>query len=593
MYSDIEHCTIMLNNILANMKIFDSLSHMNKFVVSDTKKDLPIKMYVCGPTVYNAIHIGNARSLVVFDLLFRILRQIYGVDNVVYVRNITDVDDKIINEAKKRSISIKELTSETIDIFNEDTKYLNCLAPTHQPKVTDNIDKIVELINILLSKDIAYKTDSGIYFEVKKYANYMELSKRIPEKEYSNVRFQADDTKRSPQDFALWKFTDDECSFASPWGRGRPGWHIECSALSAKYLGNDFHIHGGGIDLLFPHHTNERAQSICAFEGSTHANIWMHNGMVTVNGEKMSKSLNNTVTIKQLREKGMSGEVLRLFLLSTHYRKPVDYTEEKLFNMKQNLEYITYTLEKYKSQTNQEGGDPRFHGYDNGRQGHNNGRQGNDNRRDDNGRQGDDSGRDDNGRQGDDNRRDDNGRQGDDSGRDDSERKNLDVIPAEAGISAHNTQHAEAGISAHNTQHAEAGISAHNNSEQEYRSLGMTKCDPTKNQHIIHLISLLENDLNTGLVFNEIIHLCKQLNKQYDSSIHQAVAFTCQLFGLTTENTKNDIDETHIEAQILLRQQAKNNKDFEKADNIRKDLLNKGIKLEDYKNGTTQWFKVI
>ena len=303
-----------------------------------------IKMYVCGPTVYDLIHIGNARSLVVYDVLYRVLVYIYGKDAVLYVRNITDVDDKINARAKELKISIFDLVEDTIAKFHDDAKYLNCLTPNVEPRATQHVSNMIEMIQLLLNNKCAYIKNGTIYFDVTKFEDYGRLSGRNLEDLVSGVRIEQDSQKLNRQDFVLWKpfDADDEVSatFESPWGRGRPGWHIECSSMAYKYLGRDFDIHGGGIDLIFPHHTNEIAQSVCAFPGSKFARFWVHNGFLKVNGEKMSKSLNNFFTVQDMRSKGISGDVLRYVLLNTHYHKPLDFHDQALHEAKQNIYYL-------------------------------------------------------------------------------------------------------------------------------------------------------------------------------------------------------------------------------------------------------------
>lgn len=296
--------------------------------------DGKVSMYVCGPTVYSAPHIGNGLSVVVFDLLYRILRQVYGVNNVNYVRNITDVDDKINNMAIQRGIPINQLTEEVCNIFHDNTRELNCLAPNHEPKVTGHIAEIIELIEILINRGFAYVIDGHVYFEVRKFKNYGDLANRTLDELFAGARVEIAETKKDPADFVLWKPADDKMDssgvYDSPWGLGRPGWHIECSAMSKKYLGVNFDIHGGGLDLIFPHHTNEIAQSCAAHEASIYAKYWVHNGFLTVEGEKMSKSLGNFITIEDLIKSGIRGEVIRYHLLSSHYRSPIDWNSKSV-----------------------------------------------------------------------------------------------------------------------------------------------------------------------------------------------------------------------------------------------------------------------
>jgi cysteinyl-tRNA synthetase len=296
-----------------------------------------VRLYACGPTVYDHLHIGNGRMLIVFDVLFRLLRHEFGPEHVTYVRNITDVDDKINARAAKRGVDIRVLTDEMTAIFHEDAKALGCLPPTVEPRATDHIEQMKAMIEKLIANGHAYVADGHVLFDVPSMPAYGKLSKRPLDEMIAGARVEVAPYKRSPMDFVLWKpSSDNEPGWESPWGRGRPGWHIECSAMSSKYLGEIFDIHGGGIDLVFPHHENEIAQSCSAFGHDVMANIWMHNGHLQVEGEKMSKSLGNFVTIHELlhtdRFGGRSwpGEVLRLAMLKTHYRQPIDFTVKAL-----------------------------------------------------------------------------------------------------------------------------------------------------------------------------------------------------------------------------------------------------------------------
>ncbi|RYE06348.1 MAG: cysteine--tRNA ligase [Rickettsiaceae bacterium] len=302
-----------------------------------------VRMYVCGPTVYDRPHIGNARSVIVYDILFRVLSHVFSANCVLYVRNITDVDDKIINRAHALNIEASELTKITIGEFQDDMNYLNCLLPNIQPKATEHIAEMIDIISKLIDSGHAYISDNHVYFEVAKAKNYTSLSRRIFDQEINFVRIENAESKKHPNDFVLWKpiGRDEKIhdNFNSPWGIGRPGWHIECSAMSCKYLGPNFDIHGGGADLIFPHHTNEIAQSTSAFPGSTFANFWIHNGFLTVNGEKMSKSLGNFLTIKDMVARNIPGEVLRLLLMSTQYRKPLDFNDKAIMDARKTLNY--------------------------------------------------------------------------------------------------------------------------------------------------------------------------------------------------------------------------------------------------------------
>ena len=296
-----------------------------------------VRMYVCGPTVYDYAHIGNARPLIVFDVLFRLLRHIYGPEHVRYVRNITDVDDKINARAAERGITIRELTEETNKIFQEDVKALGCLEPTVQPRATEHIAEMIAIVEKLIASGHAYAADGHVLFDVPSMADYGRLSRRSLDEMLAGARVDVAPYKRGEMDFVLWKPSkENEPGWESPWGYGRPGWHLECSAMSWKHLGESFDIHGGGIDLVFPHHENEIAQSRCAFHSGVMANVWMHNGFLQVEGEKMSKSLGNFVTIHELLHtekfggRNWPGEVLRLAMLNSHYRQPIDFTVKAL-----------------------------------------------------------------------------------------------------------------------------------------------------------------------------------------------------------------------------------------------------------------------
>ena len=291
-----------------------------------------IRMYVCGPTVYDRAHIGNARPVVVFDILYRLLKYLYGEKSVTYVRNITDVDDKIIAKSSAENKSVNEITSETIKWFIEDNNYLNVNKPTHEPKATHYISQMIAMIEVLILKKNAYVLEDGeVLFSVNTFKSYGSLSKQNLESMIVGNRVDIDRRKKNPLDFVLWKPTSkNNIGWDSPWGYGRPGWHIECSAMSKEILGETFDIHGGGIDLIFPHHENETAQSICANNINSLANYWMHNGFVNIEGQKMSKSLGNYLTVEDLRNKNIDGSVIRFVLLSTHYRQPLDWTNRKL-----------------------------------------------------------------------------------------------------------------------------------------------------------------------------------------------------------------------------------------------------------------------
>jgi len=298
-----------------------------------------VRMYVCGPTVYDRAHLGNARPVVVFDVLYRLLRHVYGEDAVTYVRNFTDVDDKINATAQARKEAgaagtleelIAERTEETIGWYHADMEALGTLRPTHEPRATAFIPQMVAMIEGLIASGHAYEAEGHVLFSVGSYPEYGALSGRSVEDMIAGARVEVAPYKRDPMDFVLWKpSSDDLPGWDSPWGRGRPGWHIECSAMADELLGAEFDIHGGGIDLQFPHHENEIAQSCCAHPEGGFARVWLHNEMLQVEGKKMSKSLGNFFTVRDLLDQGVPGEVIRFVFLGTHYRKPMDWTEKK------------------------------------------------------------------------------------------------------------------------------------------------------------------------------------------------------------------------------------------------------------------------
>ncbi len=303
-----------------------------------------VRMYVCGPTVYDFAHIGNARPVIVFDVLFRLLRHLYGPEHVTYVRNITDVDDKINARALRDfpnlplNEAIRSVTEKTANQFFADAKALGCLEPTEQPRATDNIAEMIEMIGTLINRGHAYVADGEVLFSVPSMPEYGALSQRKLEDQQAGARVAVEAHKKNPADFVLWKMSSaEEPGWESPWGRGRPGWHIECSAMSKRYLGEVFDIHGGGLDLIFPHHENEIAQSRCAHGTDVMAKVWMHNGFLQVEGQKMSKSLGNFVTISELLQ-DWPGEVLRFNMLRTHYRQPIDWTIRGLRESRRVLE---------------------------------------------------------------------------------------------------------------------------------------------------------------------------------------------------------------------------------------------------------------
>ena len=305
-----------------------------------------IGMYVCGPTVYDLAHIGNARPIVVFDVLYRLLRRIYGEGAVTYVRNITDVDDKINAAAKISGEPIASITALTTEAFHADIAELNALPPDVEPRATEHIAEMIEMIEALITSEHAYAADGHVLFHVPSFPEYGKLSHRDRDEMISGARIEVAPYKRDPADFVLWKPSDLSLpGWNSPWGRGRPGWHIECSAMSRKHLGTTIDIHGGGSDLIFPHHENEVAQSECSCPGHPFARYWMHNGFLSVNGEKMSKSLGNFITIRQALGRA-PGEVLRLMMLSTHYRHPLNWTESGLKQAQTRLDRLYRLLQK-------------------------------------------------------------------------------------------------------------------------------------------------------------------------------------------------------------------------------------------------------
>lgn len=326
------------------LKIYNTMTRKLEEFVPIKKGEVGI--YVCGPTVYNYIHLGNARPVIVFDTFARYLK--YKNYKVNFVQNFTDVDDKIINKAKEENVTTDIITEKYIKAFFEDIQQLNILEDVKRPKVTENIKEIIEMIKILEERGFAYNVDGNVFFEENKYSNYGRLSNRKIEDAVENENIEAMSYKRNAVDFALWKKKKEgEVYWDSPWGQGRPGWHIECSAMSKKYLGESFDIHGGGQDLIFPHHENEIAQSVCSSKHGEFAKYWMHNGFIQIDGDKMSKSLNNFFLLREILEK-YSGNVIRLFMLSTHYRKPINFSINSLEDTKNSLNKIIGSLRKYK-----------------------------------------------------------------------------------------------------------------------------------------------------------------------------------------------------------------------------------------------------
>lgn len=326
---------IYLHNTLKQRK--------DKFIPIDANN---VRMYVCGPTVYDKAHLGNAKTPVVYDVLYRLLCHVYGKEHVTYVSNITDVDDKILNKHKETGKSIREITEQTYNWYIDDMKKLNVLSPNYRPRATEYIPEMIKLVELLLKNGHAYIADKQVLFDVDSMPNYGFLSGRSMKEMVAGARVEIADYKKNPADFILWKPSDaDQPGWNSPWGYGRPGWHLECSAMSSKLLGNDFDIHGGGSDLIFPHHENECAQSCCAYPGTHFAHYWVHTGMLMINGVKMSKSLGNFYTVDEILAK-YPAEALRLLFLTTHYHQPFNFTFEGLEQAKNILDKFYNALLK-------------------------------------------------------------------------------------------------------------------------------------------------------------------------------------------------------------------------------------------------------
>lgn len=328
------------------MYLFNTLKRRKEEFIPIDAHD--VRVYVCGPTVYDRAHLGNAKTAVVFDVLFRVLRHKYGTDHVRYASNITDVDDKILNKHKETGKPIREITEQTYQWYVEDMGKLNVLAPTYRPRATDYIGEMIELVQLLLQNGHAYEAAGHVLFDVDSMKNYGFLSGRSMKEMLAGARIEVADYKKNPADFVLWKPSEaDQPGWNSPWGYGRPGWHLECSAMSSKLLGNSFDIHGGGSDLIFPHHENECAQSLGAHPNDCFARYWMHAGMLMVDGVKMSKSLGNFYTIDQILNQHPA-EALRLLFLTTHYHQPFNFTFEGLEQAKQNLDKFYNALLRVK-----------------------------------------------------------------------------------------------------------------------------------------------------------------------------------------------------------------------------------------------------
>ncbi len=320
---------------MVKISLFNTMTRRKQdFVPIDAAN---VRMYVCGPTVYDRAHLGNAKTPVVFDVLYRLLCQVYGAEHVTYVSNITDVDDKILNKHKETGKPIREITEQTYQWYVDDMQKLNVLPPV-RPRATEYIAEMIELVKLLLQNGHAYEAAGHVLFDVDSMPEYGRLSGRSMKEMLAGARVEVADYKRNPADFVLWKPSEaDQPGWDSPWGFGRPGWHLECSAMSSKLLGTSFDIHGGGSDLIFPHHENECAQSLCAFPNSTFANYWVHGGMLMVDGVKMSKSLGNFYTIDEVLDKAPA-EALRLLFLTTHYHQPFNFTFEGLAQAKATLD---------------------------------------------------------------------------------------------------------------------------------------------------------------------------------------------------------------------------------------------------------------
>ncbi|PJF10897.1 cysteine--tRNA ligase [Pseudorhodobacter sp. MZDSW-24AT] len=322
---------------MVTIKLTNSKTHRKE--VFEPLDPRHVRMYVCGPTVYDRAHLGNARPVVVFDVLYRLLRHVYGAEAVTYVRNFTDVDDKINAKAAETGRAIRDITDETIGWYHDDMDALGALRPNHEPRATEFIGAMIAMIEGLVAKGHAYAAEGHVLFRVRSYADYGALSGRSVDDMIAGARVEVAPFKEDPMDFVLWKPSEAGVpGWESPWGYGRPGWHIECSAMAYELLGESFDIHGGGLDLQFPHHENEIAQSACAHDHGSFAQVWLHNEMLLVEGKKMSKSLGNFFTVRDLLAQGYPGEVIRFVLLSTHYRKPMDWTAEKAREAERHLQ---------------------------------------------------------------------------------------------------------------------------------------------------------------------------------------------------------------------------------------------------------------
>ena len=452
--------SIMLYNTLARGK--------QKFVPLDPER---VTMYVCGPTVYSHPHIGNARPAVVFDVLFRLLK--HDFNHVVYARNITDIDDKINNAAKQQNVDISVISEKFTQVYHGDMQALGVQPPTIEPKATEHIPQMIEMIESLIKDGFAYEAERHVLFNVPAYQDYGHLSRRNREDLIAGARVEVAPYKKDPADFVLWKpSTDDLPGWDSPWGRGRPGWHLECSVMSEQHLGETIDIHAGGHDLIFPHHENEIAQSTCAHGGKLFACYWLHNGFINVNAEKMSKSIGNVLLVDDIL-KDHKGETIRMVLLSTHYRKPLDWNDDVVRQAKRNLDRLYGVLRDHK-----------------------------------------------------------------------------DVVIEE------------------NVDLPESFINA------------------------------LRDDLNTPLAISELFAISKELNgcdlRQDKIELKSQLIKAAQMIGLLVEDVESwfsasdDVDAQMIEALINERSEARVNKDFTKADQIREQLTEMGVEIEDLAD-ETRW----
>lgn len=477
---------------MTQLKIYNSMSRQKE----DFKplEEGKVKMYVCGVTVYDYCHLGHARALITFDMIYRYLMHA-GYD-VLFVRNFTDIDDKIINRSNELGIDYKELTEKFITAFHEDTNNLKLKNPSVEPKATEHIQEIIDIVKSLEEKEIAYQAGNDVFFSVRKFEEYGKLSGKNIEDLEVGARVDVMEQKKDPLDFALWKGAKpDEPSWDSPWGKGRPGWHIECSAMSMKYLSSSFDIHGGGRDLIFPHHENEIAQSE-ACTGNHFAKYWVHNGFVNINAEKMSKSLGNFLTIHELLEH-IPAEALRLFILSSHYRSPIDYTEKNIENALSGLERFYQTKQRV----------------------------------------------------------------------------------VEAGVNA----------------------SAEDGALQE-----------KLNEASVSFTEAMNDDFNTAKVIGQVFELVREINKKLDKSKNLSQTFidgfnsyirniddVLNLFGMDPEAYfkevkdktlgSNNVDASEVESLIQKRKEARQNKDWKLADEVRDQLASMGVQLKDNPDGTTTW----